>query len=212
MKSYVAIIPARKGSKRLRDKNNLVFYNAKSIVELAIEEAIASNKFSKILLTTDDEKVIEKCKRFQDHIIIINRPKNLATDKASSVAVVLHAISKLKFNTDPGTSIVLLQPTSPLRTKEHIRSAIALYEQGEKKSLISFTIPNNFTSKHIIEHLGKKIQLNGAIYIRNLFDFNLKPSFCVENSILFEMSQDDSIDIDTLDDFKLAQTLFKARR
>lgn len=219
---YLAIIPARSGSKRLKYKN-IRKIKKKSLLDLTINSAINCKEIKLILLTTDIKSYLKK--KFKK-IYAIERPKKLASDSSTTEDTILHAIRKLKKeNKVDIRNIILLQPTSPLRSSKDIKRAIKTFELQRYDSLLSAfkqklclwqknrknysaknynirkykTIGGQFQTEEIIE--------NGAIYI---FNFNLflkyKLRLFKKIGISF-MSKKNSIEIDTLEDLKLARSL-----
>jgi CMP-N,N'-diacetyllegionaminic acid synthase len=116
-KSFLAIIPARGGSKRLPNKN-ILNLAGKPLIEWSIDAALKSKYIDKVVVSSDDENILKIAK---DKCDIIKRPKELATDTASSIDVIKHVLDNLEKKYD---YIVLLQPTSPLRNEKHIDEAI----------------------------------------------------------------------------------------
>jgi len=151
----------------------------------------------------------------------ILRPKYLAKDKTKSSDALIHVlkrISKYDF-------VVLLQPTSPLRNEKHIFEAIHLLENKKADAIISVCktkykqIWTNILTKNLsMQNFLKKrkkdsnncYSLNGAIYICKISKFLSEKSFFLKKNIYaFVMSQEESIDIDTELDLKVAKSLMK---
>lgn len=119
--NFLAIIPARGGSKEIKNKN-LVKINNKPLISYSIESAKNSKYVNKVVVTTDDKKIINTSKKFGAEIVV--RPKYLSTDKASIEDAVMHTLKKLKNENYDPDYIILLQPTSPLRKKNEIDKVI----------------------------------------------------------------------------------------
>ena len=124
---YLAIIPARGGSKRLPRKNILLLQN-KPLIYWSIDAALKTQYINEVIVTTDDIEIAEISKKYGAKVPFI-RPNELANDTADSVSVVLHVIEYYKSQSVKIENIILLQPTSPLRTSEDISLAIELFEQ-----------------------------------------------------------------------------------
>ena len=124
----LGIIPARGGSKGLPGKN-ILETNGKPLISWTIQQANRSQYIDKVIVSTDDEKIAEIGKKEGADIPFI-RPANLATDTAKTIDVVEHVISALSKNGENYDVIVLLEPTSPLRKKNDIDSAIEALEKG----------------------------------------------------------------------------------
>ena len=115
----IVIIPARGGSKGLPNKN-MYPINGKPLIEWTLEQAKISKYLDKIIVSTDDNNIMDLAKR--KGAKIIERPMNLSGDNASSESALIHSIDILnrKFNSQPDI-IVFLQATSPLRKKNDIK-------------------------------------------------------------------------------------------
>lgn len=120
-KTVLAVIPARGGSKRCPRKN-LRDYNGQPLIQWAFESAAQSKYIDRVVCSTEDSEIKELAMQFGD---VIDRPAELATDTASAEDVLRHALELL-----PHDYIVLLQPTSPLRSGEDINMAIEAAQQA----------------------------------------------------------------------------------
>lgn len=218
-KTFLAVIPARGGSKRLPRKN-LLDLAGKPLIAWTIEAAKNSKYIDLFTVSTDDQELSYVSKKHGAEVL--TRPSELATDTASSVDVVLHALNA---QNQPYDYLILLQPTSPLRTAQHIDEAIELLFDKNANAVISVcetdhsplwanTLPENGSMDNFIreEVKGKRSQdlpnyyhLNGAIYIINTAHIKESKSFIpARNSYAYTMSKKDSVDIDTDLDFELA--------
>ena len=223
-KKYLAIIPARGGSKRLPNKN-ILDLNGKPLIAWSIEAAKKSKYIDKIVVSSDSEEILKIAKKYD--VNIIKRPDELATDTASSIDVVKHVIKNY-----PGYEyIVLLQPTSPLRTEKHIDEAIELLERKKADAVISVCemdhsplwsniLPENLSMENFLredvknkrsQDLPKYYRLNGAIYICKTDKFLEKNTFFLDQNIYaYVMDRKSSVDIDNEIDFKLVEVLLNA--
>ena len=220
-KNFLAVIPARGGSKRLPGKNILDLCG-KPIIAWSIEAGLNSSYIDKVVVSSDDDDILDTAKRFKAEII--KRPKQLASDTASSFDVVKHAIDNL----ESYDYVVLLQPTSPLRNYQHIDKAIEFLEEKNADSIISVcevnhsplwsnTLQencsmNNFRKEEVInkrsQDLEKYYRLNGAIYICEISKFLKEREFFLgENVYAFIMNREHSIDIDEKIDLEFARIL-----
>ena len=136
MHNYLTIIPARKNSTRVKDKNLKFFYN-KPLIEYTFDLVKKIKKLDLVLVSTDDKRIIKLTnkKKFLTPLV---RPKKLARKNTLMNSVVRHALRwyKEKYKNEP-KNIIVLQPTSPLRNYKEIKKAINLYEKKNYKSLIS---------------------------------------------------------------------------
>ena len=210
--SFLGIIPARKNSKRLKNKNfkNLV---RKPLIYYTIESAKKSKYLDRFIISSDSTQIHRIAKRYECEIPFI-RPRYLSTNSASSVDVICHALKKIKKNYD---YVILLQPTSPLRLTKDIDMAINKIVNLKAVSLISVCYsdkPKKFPIK-IVNNLIKKTKkdikkknnyfLNGAIYICKTKFFLKKKTFYTNKTLAFFMPKNRSIDVDTLEDFNEAK-------
>ena len=222
-KKYLAVILARGGSKRLL-KKNLKNLNGKPLVVHTILSALKCKYLDEIIVSSDDKEILKVSKKYGANIM--ERPKYLANDKAKS----FHALKHVIENTSTFDYVVLLQPTSPLRNEKHINDAINLLEKKNADAIISVckaehnplwsnVLPKNGSMKNFLNKdiLNKRSQdlknyhrLNGAIYICKINYFLKEKSFFLKDNIYaFEMLKEESVDIDTEFDFKIAKALLK---
>lgn len=218
-KSFLAIIPARGGSKRLPRKN-LLDLCGKPLIAWSIEAGIKSKYLDAIVLSSDDSEILKIGEDYK--IQTIKRPQKLASDIASSVDVVKHVIKNL----ESYEYIVLLQPTSPLRDSSHIDEAIELLENKNADAIISVcemdhsplwsnTLNENlsmqdFLNKDVLQKRGQDLdkyyRLNGAIYICKTKRFIEESSFFLKKNIYaYVMDVQNSVDIDKRIDLESAR-------
>jgi len=133
--NILGIIPARKNSKRLPDKNirNLC---GKPMITYTIEEAKKSKYLEKIIISSDDDRMEKIAEKY--NVDFLFRPKELAQDSTPTIDVVKHVVKKLEdeINYIPEI-IVLLQPSSPLRIVEDINNGILMYTKNNFDSVVS---------------------------------------------------------------------------
>lgn len=220
-KRYLAIIPARGGSKRLPGKNVLPLAG-KPLISWTIEAAIGCKYLDKIVVSSDRDDILQVAGKYP--IELLKRPDYLATDTATSFDVFKHVIEIY----DGYEYVVLLQPTSPLRTSVHINEAIELLEEKKANAVISVsevehnplwcnTLPSDgslasFLGDDVInkrsQDLEKFYRLNGAIYVCAIDKLLKEETFFIKNrSYAYIMSMGCSVDIDTVTDFKWAEFL-----
>lgn len=219
----VAIITARGGSKGLPRKN-LLDLNGKPLIAHTIDAALKSTIFSKIVVTTDDDEIKKVSLNYDAQVI--DRPKELATDTASSLDVIQHALTVLQ--EDNFSNFMLLQPTSPLRNATHIQEAVAKYTEENAKSLVSVTETEHTPYKLLVESdngimplfsneyltmprqkLPTTYRINGAIYISNVSSFLETKDLFQEPLTIYQMNQQESIDIDTKVDLDNCENILK---
>lgn len=208
----IAIILARQNSKGIPLKN-LQPVGGISLLGRAILSAQNSGIFDKIVVSTDGDLIADEAKKYDD-VIIIKRPDELANDTATSISGVIHALNEL--GVDSGVCC-LLQPTSPLRTAQHIQDAYELFKNlGLQGSVISACLTEHHPYKSLIlengqyeavrlladlesprQQLPKAYRPNGAIYFNDIEQLKANQRFFNEPIALYEMNEQDSIDIDS---------------
>ncbi|UTJ07338.1 cytidylyltransferase domain-containing protein [Arcobacter roscoffensis] len=218
-KTFLGIIPARGGSKRLPGKNVLDLCG-KPLIAWTIEEGLNSKYIDKVVVSSDDDVILEISKKFEAETM--KRPDEFASDTASTFDVIKHTISNL----ERYDYIVLLQPTSPLRNEKHINEAIELLENKNADAIISVCemehsplwsntlneglSMQDFLRKEVLnkrsQDLEKYYRLNGAIYICKTTKLLEEKSFFLkENIYAYKMDRKSSIDIDEEIDFKIVK-------
>ena len=222
----LAIIPARSGSKGLKDKNikNLC---GKPLMAYTIEAAIKSRCFDEIMVSTDSEEYAKIAREYGAKIPFL-RSKATATDTASSWDMVKEVLERYRQQKQEFDTFCLLQPTSPLRVSEDISAAYKLYREKasfavvsvceaehsplwcgnlpDNQEFVGFLHPENMKQRQS----GKKFyRLNGAIYIVNCDRFKQDCFLYQKGSFAYIMSQNRSVDIDTIIDFELAEIILR---
>ncbi|MBR9873098.1 acylneuraminate cytidylyltransferase family protein [Vibrio sp. J1-1] len=219
-KKVIALIPARGGSKRLPRKNVLPL-NGKPLIAWSIEAAKRCSYIDKVLVSTDDQEIADIAVKFGADVPEL-RPENLASDTAKTESVLIYVLEK--FGKDDEI-LVLLQPTSPLRTTQHINEALELFIDKQALAVVSVTpcehsplwsntLPEDGSMGDFLkpealnrsQDLGEFYRLNGAIYIfdaLNLLD--QKEIRYTEKSYAYVMDNRVSFDIDQKLDFELAE-------
>ena len=216
----VAIIPARSGSKGIPNKN-LKDVGGKPLIAWSIEAAIESKSIDKIVVTSDGDAILKASSKYAE-VTLLKRPEELAQDHTPTAPVITHALETLGINPDTFDYLILLQPTSPLRTAVDIDLAFEAISTSKSNCLISVVEPEHHPLKSFKtnekgyleglvnneypftprQELPKVFQPNGAIYIIKTSEFLQRKTFFTEETIAFEMSQEKSIDIDTVEDIK----------
>jgi len=215
----IAIITARSGSKGLPNKNILMLLN-KPLIAYTIEAAIKSKCFERVIVSTDSLEYKEISEKYGAEVIL--RDESLASDTATSFMVVEDIIKKTE-DVDYDY-FVLLQPTSPFRTENHIRESVELFENNSKKVDFLVSVCKSDKSSSVIKVIEEDLLLknydldysnyrrqngveyvpNGAIFIGKTKEYLKNRHFFGNKSIAYIMSKKDSIDIDDKLDFELA--------
>jgi CMP-N-acetylneuraminic acid synthetase len=216
-KSIVAIIPAKGNSRRVKNKNLKLFLK-KPLIEWTIKSALKSKYISEVYVTSENKKILNFIKKFPINSIL--RPKKLSNSYIMPDEAIKHAYLKINKNFD---YIIMLQPTSPLRTSVDIDNAIEKIFFTKSDSLLSvfkshaffwkkknksFCEPTNYNyNKRPRSQDIENYQENGAIYITKSKLF-LKKNNRLGGKITFSvMSFENSIDINTDEDFKLGEVI-----
>lgn len=220
-KTFLAVIPARGGSKRL-PKKNILDLAGKPMIAWSIDAGIKSKYIDKVIVSSDDTYILKIAQKYGSDIVV--RPRELADDTATTFDTVKHVL----MNEKEYDYVILLQPTSPLRTCNDIDKAIEFLCQKKADAVVSVcemehsplwsnVLPEdknmqNFLPKELINKRAQDLEsyyrLNGAIYICKIEEFLKQKSFFIKKDIFaYEMNQKNSIDIDTQLDFAIATSL-----
>lgn len=221
----LAFIPARGGSKGIKDKNIFPVCN-KPLIAYTIEAALDCNYIDDVIVSTDSEKIAEVAKNFGAEVPFL-RPSELASDTSKTLDAILYTLSELEKIGKIFDDLILLQPTSPLRTAEDINKALEKYFKFGRKSLVSLSEVNDspiLMRKIISEDKMEKLldvnstirrqdmqkfyRVNGAIYINKISEIDCQTSFN-DNEIPFVMSQENSVDVDEYQDLEVVKYFIK---
>lgn len=220
----LAIIPARSGSKGVKDKN-IRGLCGKPLMAYAIDAANESGQFDTVMVSTDSEDYAVIAREYDAEVPFLRSAGN-ANDAASTWDTVEEVISKYKKRGQDFDSFCVLQPTSPLRTAEDIIDAYKIYIEQDAFSVVSMT-----ELEHPIDWCGrlgandsldgfinreditqrqtkpKYYRPNGAIYIANIEEFLSDKYLYRGRAYAYIMPQERSIDIDSELDLKLAELM-----
>jgi N-acylneuraminate cytidylyltransferase/CMP-N,N'-diacetyllegionaminic acid synthase len=227
----IAIIPARSGSKGLKNKN-LKLINGIPLVAYPILAAKKAKLIKRIVLSTDSKKIAKIGKKYGAEVPFL-RPKKLATDNSMVMDTYFYTIEKINKNEKSNINeFVVLSPTSPLRTANDIDKAIKIFKKKKADSLISVkaasypigwnnVIATNGKLKPLNSNLDvvdnrqklkKTFINNGAVFIfkHSLLKKNRK--YILKNTYPYVMSEKSSIDIDNELDFQIAKMLIEKNK
>ena len=227
-KRVLAIIPARGGSKGLPGKNIKELWG-KPLIAWSIEQAKSCSDIDRIVVSTDDREIAEVAKKYGAEVPFM-RPAELSSDTAATINVIFHTIEWLKKYQDyQAKYILLLQPTSPLRTVKDIENAIQTLKDKNARAVVSVcetdhhpwwsnTLPEDGNMKDFLraEILNKRRQdlpvfyrLNGSIYLAETDYLHEYNGFLGTGTFAYKMPKKRSVDIDSDLDFKLATLLLE---
>lgn len=218
----LALIAARGGSKRLPGKNIRVL-GGKPLIVWSIDAARGIPEICDILVSTDDPAIAAVCSEAGAYVPWL-RPEGLATDTASSVDVALHALDWYEAEKGPVDGLLLLQPTSPFRTKKTVRKGIELFSRNGQQYVLGvspththpmwalkmeggYLVP--FMPEHGLEMRSQDLLpafvVNGSFYLISPAELRACRSFVGIKTIpLLIESPQEALDIDTEWDFKMA--------
>lgn len=225
-KKVIALIPARGGSQRLPRKNVLPL-DGKPLIGWSIEAAISCAYIDEVLVSTDDQEIADVALEFGASVPEL-RPKYLASNTAKTESVLIYTLE----NFGEGYEIlVLLQPTSPLRSTRNITEALEEFAKKKAKTVVSVTpcehsplwtnkLHEDGSMRDFLSHqalqrsqdLGRYYRLNGAVYVFDIVDFlNKKAIRYTDETFPYVMDNYSSIDIDSVFDFELAEFFIKKK-
>ncbi len=233
-KRVLGIIPARKGSKGLKDKNIRPLLN-KPLLSWPIKALQETLEIDKIIVSTDSVKYKNIALKAGAEVPFL-RPKNISSDKASSFSVLKHAINFLLKKGEHFEYVVMLEPTSPLTEGKDV--SIALKELHKKRNIAdaiisvgeavdyhpSFCLEKN--TKNLIEpilgfkdflalrrqDLKKLFFLDGSFYISKVDTLLNLETFYHPKTIAKEMPKFKNIEIDTIEDFLIIEAFIKNQK
>lgn len=217
-----ALIPARGGSKGIPRKN-VKLIAGKPLIVWTIEAALHSSLLSAVVVSTDDLEIAEVARDAGAQVPFI-RPAELAQDKSSGLDPVLHAMDQLP----QYDSVLLLQPTSPLRTTEDIDGCLRLAARKNAPSVVSVTEASThphwtyrLNADQLMtrfvdaapaarrQDLAAAFTLNGAMYFADVNWLRRSGSLVSDETLAYIMPSERSVDLDTAFDWKFAEFLLK---
>ena len=224
----LAIVPARGGSKGIKDKN-IKEIEGRPLIEYTIEAAKRCEYIDEIVVSTDSEKIAKAAKKAGAKVPFL-RPDELASDTARTIDVVLFTIEQLKLIGQEYDIVVLLQPTSPLRDEDDICGAIEKYVSCNMKSLVSVSEVSespilmrqivdethmekllNINSTIRRQDMAKYYMVNGSIYINKIEELNSDTSLN-DNVIPYVMDRSHAVDIDDYVDIEVMKYYVNNRK
>ena len=218
----IAIIPARSGSKGLKDKN-IIDLCGKPLIAYSIEAALETGLFDHVIVSTDSEHYAEIAQHYGAEVMM--RGEALSNDKATTFMVLEDILkNRLQESID---YFVLLQPTSPLRTSKHITEAIEKFEskiehfdflvsmkEAEHAKVLVNPIDDDESLKYFDTDFSnyrrqgyKDYSPNGAIFIAKPDSYLEQKHFFGAKALSYIMSAEDSVDIDGALDLVVAKAI-----
>lgn len=226
-KRVLAWIPARGGSKGIKDKN-IRDLNGKPLIAYTIEAAAASSYVDKIMVSTDSRRIADIAEAYGAWVPSL-RPAELAADTSKTLDAVLYTIELMRSMYQEFQVFCLLQPTSPLRDSRDIDCALEAYVRCgcnpvvsvspvEDQPLLIRSIADDGTLQPLLhqsstcrrQDMKPYYVVNGSIYINPVSELGHTTSFN-DNAYPYLMDREHGIDIDTLADFDMAADILKKR-
>ena len=227
----ICVICARGGSKGLPNKNVRPLLG-KPLLAWTVEQAKASKLFELVAVSSDAGSILDIA-RSAGADLLVDRPAELATDTVSVLPAILHCLHAAETNLRRECeTLVYLQATSPTRTVDDIRHAVALFHDSHADAVVSGQQAKASPYFNLVEmaadgsvHLSKLLdppivrrqdapacfQLNGSIYVWRRALFCANPMVFYANTRIFVMPEERSIDIDSELDFALAELVLSDR-
>ena len=222
----IAIIPARSGSKRIKNKNIKKFYG-KPIISYTIQNLLNLKIFDKIYVSTNSKKIAKICKNYGASVPFL-RERRLADDNTSTIDVIANFLQKID-NKKIIKIVCCVYPCTPLMDVNDIKKGIKLYLNQRKsfvypvlkykhpiqrsfllssKGKINYHFPKY--EKYRTQDLKKSYHDAGQFYVSNFNNWINKKSLHID-ATGFEIDSKNAIDIDDLDDWNLAENLYKLK-
>ncbi len=218
--SLLALIPARGASKGIPRKNIRSFCG-KPLLQWSIDVALAAPCVDRVVVSTDDPEIADVARVGGAEVPFL-RPSELASDSSPGIAPVLHALQQLP----EVSSVLLLQPTSPLRRVEDVEAIFALYLQAGHDALVSVTPSSkhpawmfglsptqvlqplmNLPHASCRQQLPPAYVLNGALYLASRSFLEREHTFLTSNTVAYVMPPERSVDIDSPLDWQWGEFL-----
>lgn len=202
------LITARGGSKRLPGKN-LKNLCGKPLIAWSIEAAKNSRFINKIYVSTDSKEISEVSKKY-GAIVPRLRSKSLSMDNTTSYETAIDFIDYFDDNKNGG-EMILMQPTSPLRLVKHINNFMQEVREREYSQCVAVRDVSKYflLAKYDIKKNKKIFIPNGSMYYTKIDLLKKEKTFFSKKSDIFIMDDFHSIDIDTLDDWNIAEACLK---
>lgn len=228
-RSILGLIPARGGSKGLPGKNVRMLRGV-PLLGWTVRAALESGRLARVVVSTDDSDIARAAVNAGAEVL--ERPDRLAADDTPMIEVVEHALQSLKDAGRSFTHVMLLQPTSPLRTPGDITGAVERLDatggsavvsvcREEHSPLLANTLPEDGSLADFLrpearaatrQELPAYFRLNGAIYLAEVEYLRAERSFIGAGAYAFVMPPERSVDIDSELDFLVAETLLGKER
>ena len=215
----IAIIPARIGSKRIKNKNVKVFYN-KPIIYWTIKTLKKSKLFKSIVVTSNSEKIWNYSKKIGCNILI-KRPQNVSNDKATTHAAIKHALKNLNLKITDDAKVFCIYPCNPLLQIEDLKKTLSILKKNKNNYIFPVSKSLNQNSNSIFLNKSNKVKLVkkflikknyyndvGQFYLAHLKTWN-KFKNIHENGVCIKIPDWRVVDINYPSDWKKAEAIFR---
>jgi pseudaminic acid cytidylyltransferase len=219
----IAIIPARKGSKRILNKNIKLFYG-KPIISYAINKAKESRLFSKIIVSTDSKKIAAIARKFGATVDFL-RPKFLSSDKTSTLDVISHVTRFLKNKNIFFKYVCCIYPATPLIKISKLKTCYKILKRGKFNYVIPVSkyLTSNSTFLLLNKNLTIKKKINKTNFKKLSYHYNdtgqyywgtfsswfKKRNLFTSKTKVILLSKNEFVDVNTLEDWKILKYLYK---
>lgn len=217
----LALIPARGGSKGIKNKN-ITNVEGKPLIAYTIEAALGCEYVDDVVVSTDSFEIRDVAVTY-GALVPFMRPASISMDTSKTIEVVINAIEELSKQGREYDVLVLLQPTSPLRDNVDICGAISKYMERGKRSLVAVsevddnpilmrTITDDGNMNRVIDSqstfrrqdMPNYYRVNGSIYINSIEEINMDTSFN-DNEVPFILQKTHAVDVDEPKDLELVR-------
>ncbi len=227
----ICTITVRAGSKGVPGKN-LRVVAGRPLFGHSVAQAVATGLFDEIVVSSDSEEILSQAPAF-GATGVVRRPAEMATDTAGKVPAIAHAVRTTEERTGVRYDVCVdLDATSPLRTIDDIRDAVALFERAEPESLITGAEARRNPYFNLVEEqpdgtvavsktpddavlrrqdAPRCFDMNGSIYVWRRSSLLDDQVVFFPSTILFEMPAERSIDVDSEFDFRIVEWLMGQR-
>ena len=226
---FLAIVPARGGSKGI-PKKNLVNLQNRPLIDWTLDSCVESKYIQKVIISSDSNEILQRATSFD--FIPHRRSADLSGDLIQTSAVINEVFKFYEKLHEEFSHFILLQPTSPLRTAIHIDEACEALLESEASSIISVCSSDNTILKNLIlddqnilqagfagnffemprQELPRTFKVNGAIYASEISSYLNCLSFLQDITIPYHMDEMTSMDIDTPKDLLWVENILSRKR
>jgi CMP-N,N'-diacetyllegionaminic acid synthase len=224
--SIVAFIPARGGSKGV-PKKNIKEIAGKPLIAWSIEQALASNLIDRVIVSTDCPEIAKVAKEYGAEVPFL-RPDSISGDTATTESAMLHCCDYLEERNELPELFLLVQATSPIRSKDQFDNAVIYFKKNNYDSVLTVSLSHRFTWKNpsnpsaSYDYMNRPrrqdIKKEDQEYLETGSFYITKTKLLIgsKNRLsgkvgMFETPEDESYEIDSLVDFKVCEAIFKIK-